>query len=102
LSYTAFTRPTTMGREDDITSGALFFSGPHMNPPRIMNIAYSQKTGDIYTAVKNRSRWVKYLQSNKIKTKFTRNQIHCVFNWASNFKASLSQINSFHKMFQNK
>jgi PIF1-like helicase len=102
LSYTAFTRPTTMGREDDITSGALFFSGPHMNPPRIMNIAYSQKTGDIYTAVKNRSRWVKYLQSNKIQTTFTRNQIHCLFHWASNFKASLSQINSFHKMFHNK
>lgn len=101
LSYTAFTRPTTAGNDNDMTSSALYFSGPHMNPARILNIAYSQKTGDIYTAVKNRSRWVKYLQSNKIQTSFSHNRIHSIFEWANNFKASPQQIASFHRMFSN-
>jgi hypothetical protein len=99
LSYTAFTRPTQIGNETNIMDSALYFTGPHMNTARILNIAFKQTNGQVYEAVQHRSKWVKYLQQHTINPTYSRQDIDQVFAWTHKFRPSETQIDAFHSLF---
>jgi hypothetical protein len=98
LSYTAFSRVTQLGHENDIMDSALYFIGPDMRPSRILNI--TKKTdGTTYKKVLARSRWVQYLNKHVITPSITPRDTKAIFDWASNHRPDRRQIELFHDLF---
>lgn len=99
LSYTAFSRVTKLGHEGNIMDSALYFTGGHMRPSRILDIRKKCDGKGDYKKVVARTKWVQYLQKNLLVPATSQEKARAVFDWADRHRPGHECIQKFHEAF---
>jgi hypothetical protein len=99
LTYTAFSRGTSLGDLVDVKTSAIFLDGPDIEINRFVDIARSPITKKIYRLVDLRNQWVLFLRNHTVKSDLDHEQQQRLFNWADNFRPNTHQIRAFFKNF---
>ena len=81
LFNTLLSRVTTFGNPDDKFSSAIYFTGPNMNPGRVLNITSNEK-GYMYVMAQKREQYVTFLYQHKHDAKMTKADQTRILEWA--------------------
>jgi PIF1-like helicase len=83
LFYQCLSRATTIGKQSDKMSSAIYFDGKNFDRERFQNLTMSKGKG-MYKKAVLRKNWVNYLNENVVPTNnWTKDKIEEVFTWAT-------------------
>ena len=93
LLYTAFSRATTLGPEDNDQklNSATYLTGINITSDRIINIT-KKKDVEITLTVKRRTKWIERLQKNTITSQLHHRTIESLFKYFNSTKYNQSYI----------
>ena len=80
LFYTFLSRVTTLGNPDDKMSSAIYFTGPNMNPGRVLNITMNGKD-NMYVMAKKRKQYVSHLQKYEHDSQMNKTEQRSILQW---------------------
>ena len=91
LFYSLMSKGTTLGKEGEQLSSAIYFDGINMNPARILNITKTKQGYDC-KKVAMRKMWVEYQDSNSHGFHITEEQTDMLFRFFGANTATVQDI----------
>ena len=91
LLYMFTSRATTIGTPEDRSQSGLFFCSNDMNRDRISNLTTTQE-GHECIKIKNRRKWIEYLQKNKCSINIDNKDRDKLINWVTNTRVNKNKL----------